>query len=433
VDKRKGWYGQYVTAAEWDDAFDHVEESIRDLSTDLGLCAGITGGATSLVVTQHYVGSTPAPNLTVDVSAGSAYDDLGKRIVVATAQNVDMSEDHNGTATTVSTAGKHKCVSLFVKPLIVESEPHAKKSGPPDVNRCWDESFEFYVVQGAETLTSAPLDYPVLGTGMVLLRDVKFTYGMTQIVTGSLVQTRTDATAYGGSQTLVCHTAPSVTPTHAIGRRDVISALGDLLDYYADHVGGSADNHDAADVNVAAHGGDPYSLTDGTLQNNLQDLLDYINASVRSRTVCASGTGTPLVSLSVTDTFYPVPCTALRWQSESGMWNVANGDRLVATWDGVYAFSIAVRFEHATALPTMVQVYVTRNGSGSPVPWDVVVAPTTDTAMGIVGWEGVLISGTDALHAGEYFYIQAKAKFGSGTHTVKQIYATMWQVGNYPS
>src|SRR5512143_3630354 len=140
---RKDYYfRQRVTEAELDVGFADLEDADHNLAADLGF-AGVLVNA---VVSQH----APVPDLTVDVSGpGSILDPLGQRIFFSALQNVDVSQDENGVATTVTAAGKEKLVSVFAKFDRALSDPRVDGNSLT-VFFHRDESFELIVAQGAE-------------------------------------------------------------------------------------------------------------------------------------------------------------------------------------------------------------------------------------------------------------------------------------------
>jgi hypothetical protein len=269
MDRRRFWFGEYVTDLEMDDLCAVAQAAEQAIHVD----AGVLGILAGMEVTEHYVGTTASPDLTVDVSAGAARDETGLRIPLITAGNVDLAVDYLGASTNPG-SGKHRCVSLFCKQAIVQTEIHAKKSGG-SVYRIWTEACTFEVRQGAESAVADPLVKPALMNGYVLLADVVLTHDQTQILgfgydididplTGEPDSRRQDQVVLAG------------TP-HAIRRGWLKDAISDLLGWFDAHVDGSDDQHDAVDVTAAGVSQTPYTLTAGSVGDQLAELLTKIN------------------------------------------------------------------------------------------------------------------------------------------------------------
>lgn len=116
ADRLDYYFRQRVTEAELDLAFELLEKADRNLAADIGVY-GIVGGAEP---TQHL----PVPNLSIDLTAPSkAYDHLGQRIFFGTNQTVDLSIDHSGIPTEVSTSGNERWLAVFLKFERLLSDP----------------------------------------------------------------------------------------------------------------------------------------------------------------------------------------------------------------------------------------------------------------------------------------------------------------------
>jgi hypothetical protein len=175
VNRYDYFYRQVVTEAELDAGFTAAEDADHALAVDNGLF-GIAAG---MSVTQHGAG-----DMTVDVSLGSAYDNLGQRIRIPTNQNCDLSEDHTGTPTEVLGAGNERWVSLFVKFKRVESDPRVDGHGTT-IQYSRAEGWEFYVTMGAEAVIPTATK-PALETDGVLLADVHLTTTPDTILTADI-------------------------------------------------------------------------------------------------------------------------------------------------------------------------------------------------------------------------------------------------------
>jgi hypothetical protein len=237
---RKNFYfRQRVTEAEFDAAFDDLEQADHDLAADLGF-VGVLANA---VVSPH----APVPNLTVDVSGpGSVLDQQGQRIFFSSLQNVNVAQDDNGVSTEVSVAGKEKIVSVFVKFDRTLSDPRIDGNSLTVFFRR-DESFKFSVAQGAEAAAGAAVP-PPLRSDAILLADVIRRFGQAQVGDDAIsLARRQDAFVISG--------APRF-----LRRGRTREALADLLGFYNAHALGTADRHAAAAINYA--GGAPWA--DGT-------------------------------------------------------------------------------------------------------------------------------------------------------------------------
>jgi hypothetical protein len=226
--RRDYYYRELVTEAELDAGFEGLEAADRALVADLG------------VVGVYYglgVGEAAAPNLTVDVDGGAAYDASGQRCRVPSAQNVNLAVDSNNTSTAVSGVGNEKWVSVFVEFARALSDQRTDGNS----NTVWfvrDESFAFRVVQGAEA-PAGTASRPALLAGAVLLADVKLVHSQTQVLDADVSTTRRQW-------------AFSVTGApRSFARGRVLDVLTDMLTYYNNHVTSVADLHPATAVNYA--------------------------------------------------------------------------------------------------------------------------------------------------------------------------------------
>lgn len=140
MNRQDFYFEQLVTQADMDSAFDSAELADQRIVQDNGL----TGVLSGLVVSQE-----ATPDLTVDISAGVAYDGDGQRIAVGSAQNLDLSVDSNAVSTAVATPGNEKWLSVFIAFDRALSDPRIDGNGSP-LQYIRAESFQFIVDQGAE-------------------------------------------------------------------------------------------------------------------------------------------------------------------------------------------------------------------------------------------------------------------------------------------
>lgn len=384
MDIRKYWFGQYVTDSQMDDAFDQVQEADQRATVAVGL-SGVTSG---LGVAQHYVGTFASPNLTVDAAAGVAHLADGSRVVQAATGNVNCAVDYLGASTAVTSPGQWRGISVFCRPLRVLSEPHAKKSGPPDVYRIQNESCEFIVKQGAEG--GIPV-YPALDPTMVLLADIPFNYGKTQITTANIVtDRRQDAVVIAG------------TP-HAVRENLLTTAVSNILGWLNGHLAGSTDKHAATVVTTTAISGSPDNLgytgtfaVGGTVQGYFSSLLGYLNALINRlvatgavdtgvdgagyvgaeavagtpKSLTVGSVGSQLVELLGYENAWYKNCRVhgiygpgvVEWNAEDydtdSMWSTAARDKVYINTPGKYHINAAVQWTASGTGTRLMQIYV---------------------------------------------------------------------------
>lgn len=192
------FFRQKVTEDEMDEAFEGAEQADRDIVKDL-FPQGVASG---LGVTQ----ASPTANLTVQVAAGTAYDDAGQRIRVPSVQALNLAVDSNGASTSVGSGGNAKVVSVFAQFTRALSDPRVDGNS---ATVYWErgESFAFVVRQGTEA--TAGSETPVaLEAGKILLCDVQRTFGQTQILDANInptAYTNRRQDAYVGASGIVAY------------------------------------------------------------------------------------------------------------------------------------------------------------------------------------------------------------------------------------
>ncbi len=261
MSSRKDFYfRQRVTEGELDSAFDDLENADHNLAADLGF----TGVLANAVVSQH----APVPDLTVDVSGpGAILDQLGQRIFFSALQNVNVAQDESGVSTAVSTAGKERTVSVFVKFDRALSDPRVDGNSLTVFFRR-DESFKFIVAQGAEADAGTALP-PPLRSDAILLGDVTRRFGQTQVLASDIsIARRQDALVLAGSP-------------RSVRRGRTIDALNDLLVFFNALTNGTGDRLNASAVDYAAGP----SWADGTANppTTVQAQLDKIVSDLAAR------------------------------------------------------------------------------------------------------------------------------------------------------
>lgn len=177
ADRRDFYFRQKVSEAELDDAFSDLETADRAITSDLDF----VGIARGLAVAQQ-----ATPNLTVQVSGGVAYDQLGQRLSVPAPQNVNCAVDEAGLNTAVVTPGSSRILSIFLEFDRILSDPRVDGNGAT-VFFERTESFRFNVVAGAEAVSPAP---PPLRGDQILLADITLTYGQASILDANISNAR---------------------------------------------------------------------------------------------------------------------------------------------------------------------------------------------------------------------------------------------------
>lgn len=289
ANRRDYYYRQKVTEAELDAGFDGLETAQRNIMGDHEL-HGIVEG---LIVSQH----AGTPDLTVDVAAGIAYSKQGERIQVPALQNVDVSIDSAAITTDVAAPGNSKIVSVFLEYDETLSDPRIDGNGATVFHQI-DESFSIVVVQGAEGVSPVA---PSLNSNRILLADITRTFGDTQILNAVISPDPTDLTDATGRREDLIHVDD--TP---VALREVVlrGALTSLLTALNAHLDGSANRHGADDVDAIAQSSGGESVTLGTVESQILELLgifaSYLNLAGGTLTgdLLANSTGLDIGSAS---------------------------------------------------------------------------------------------------------------------------------------
>lgn len=211
------YFKQKPTEDELNDAFDAVESADRALIVDSSL-SGIWYG---LAVSQH----AGTPNLTVDVTAGGAYDALGQRLrIPSNLASVDITVDENNISTAVANSGKEKYLAFCLQFARVNTDPRTDGNSD-DIDWNNAEGYAFKIVQGSEANTGTAVR-PSVPSDYVILADIKRTYLQTQILTANIESTNR-------RQDLVVKTStvnlPETTP-FSIRRGRLLDTIGDIVD-----------------------------------------------------------------------------------------------------------------------------------------------------------------------------------------------------------
>jgi hypothetical protein len=310
ADRTDFYFRQRVTEAELDLAFELLERADRNLAADLGV-RGIVSGATPA---PH----EPVADLTIDLTAPArAYDRLGQRIFFGTGPRVDCSTDHAGLPTEVPRAGEERWLGVFLRFDRALSDPRTDGNSR-EVYFRRDESFEIVVRQGpAATAGRAPRIE--LQPDELLVCEVLRRHGQTQILAGDIDTSRREVFVLAtgdaiGVLTAAWHTlapaAPTVQgaldaadleltrhfdgsarrhradhidlpPRHFVASMTVQGAIHELLDRLVSISDGSAG---ASRIGADAVPGRPHALPPGTVDAQLSQTLDWLNAHVGALT-----------------------------------------------------------------------------------------------------------------------------------------------------
>lgn len=259
ANRRFGYLDQLLTHEEYDDSNAQLEAADRSIAADLGFLGVVAG----LSVVQK-----GSPTLHVDVSSGTAYDQLGQRIRVPGTQDVNCALDKDGVSTAVTQAGYTKIVSIFVKFRRSASDPRLDGN---NATVYWvnDESFELQVIGGTEVLSPAVPTAPALLADGILLADITLSYGQTQILTANI-----NLTGRRQDLAVITDTPRSLRATSWKG------TIAALLALYNDHVDGSADQHGGAALTLAV--GPTWANGTTNPSESVQDRVDSIVSDLAS-------------------------------------------------------------------------------------------------------------------------------------------------------
>lgn len=266
MDKFNWFYRQIVQESDLDDAFDNVEESIRHVMSDQGYVGVVDG----LDVVPH----SPTPNLTVDIAAGVAYDQLGRRIAVPSLQVLDVSADSNSSSTAVAVGGNEKWISVFVQFEIDESDLRNDGNGDP-VYYVQTESYQFIVTQGAEALIGTATR-PALRNDAILIADIRRTNGDTSIPASRIESS--DVVADPNSRFQYVFNI-SGTPA-SVRTGSIVDAMQAMMDELNDHVNGVANAHPATGISYA--GSPNWADASAVTSTNVEAAIDEIVSDLAS-------------------------------------------------------------------------------------------------------------------------------------------------------
>ena len=255
MDRRNYYFDQTVNQSDLDASFDSAEDAIDRVYPDLG-AVGVASGA---VGSQN----SPTPDLNVLVSAGVVLDQTGQRIAFEN-QTVAVSIDENGASTAVGTPGNAKYLSLFAQFDRVLSDQRIDGSRET-LFYIREESFKINVAQGSEAVSPGRVS---LRTDQILLFDILLTHGQTQIMTSDIDVTRREWAA-------------SISTTNfSTGAGTLEEATQNLATDYSGHIDSAAVGaHNAGNVSYAGgpnwHDGttNPATTVEGQLDKVVTDLV----------------------------------------------------------------------------------------------------------------------------------------------------------------
>lgn len=260
MDRHDTYFRQLLTEAQLDELLNDAEVAMWRLMVDNGLYGVVGSGLT--------VAESSPTGLSMDVAAGTAYDQSGRRIRVPSTQTVDLSVDYLDADTAVATVGNAKYLSIYV--LFDRDPSNPKPDGNGDVIY-YDtpEHYRFKVVQGTEGVGPSK---PALLSDGILLADILLTYGDTAVVNADRDTTR--------RMNLLRSTGSPLE----INATSILSAFAQVLAVVNPHIGGSGQRHGADDID---YGGSP-TFADGSTQipnsGTVEDAIDWIATNLGKKT-----------------------------------------------------------------------------------------------------------------------------------------------------
>lgn len=295
MDRYNFYAGQPVTEGEMDENFAAAEVATRQLQSDMGF-EGITQG---LVATE-----AGTPDLTVEISAGVAYNSLGERCQHSTAVIVDISEDYLGNPTAITQgAGYEAVVAVSIGFARIFDDDRIDINDNP---LFWSEaeSYVYRVTKGSETNTP-PAVSPPLEAGFVRVCDIRLVHGASAI---------TDAfiTPPGGSYTGIDNARQDMflatAGTLEVRANNAEAAVQQLLTLLDDHPASEI----AVDASNAWHDGttNPADDLQGRFDKMIDDLAGETSGAVNAGgafmightdlTAWKNGKGRPAQSVGLT-------------------------------------------------------------------------------------------------------------------------------------
>ncbi len=254
MDRFDHYFKQRVTEGEMDAVSDAVERAIWNLAKDAGFVGVITGAEP----VEH-----DPTNLSIVLSGpAKGYDKDGKRLYFLAEQTVDCSVDENGVPTTVLGVGKGRWLSVFWEFDRVLSDLRVDgASQQVYYNRA--EGQRVIVRQGAEADVGTEIR-PALSSNMLLICDVKIIKDTAAITDAMINIDRRESFIIASAGTVAIDDSAFDTIVGATVQAAMASADAkvDALETASaasitrmnNHVGGTAEKHDAEDIPTAPGG-----------------------------------------------------------------------------------------------------------------------------------------------------------------------------------
>jgi hypothetical protein len=395
MDLRDFYFGELVSQADMDEiqanaqAADNYELSETDM---VGIVDGLT-------MTEH------APqNLTVDITAGTAYNDSGTRMpAAAVVTNLDCSVDEYGNLTDPA-ALNQRYLSVFIRPYRRLADLETDDNGLPVYTRHYEES-QIVVRAGTPALIVGPLPTPpVKIADYRLIGDILMPHGMAMITNADISFARRDDYINEGAGTYrfstpraaliaIFGTGASYIPITMTAKWNGAAAVptwtnvedavnGIITDLADDDTTAGQDGcerigHDAVAAEGGAKSAAKISLAKGSLHLQLVALLNSLNHAAHlgtAETVSAAWTHEAAVNLSTTaaliqggqtetasietvhcllSAYHEANGYCAIWQEASCLWITMNcvWDQGSKVWKAVNAGadSVAIRFGTGTA------------------------------------------------------------------------------------
>jgi hypothetical protein len=234
------------------------------------------------------VAQKSTPSMHVDAEGPAViYDKSAQHIAWSSTQDVDCNVDEDGQPTGVSGVGNSKWLSIFAHFERDLTDPRTDGFGDT-VYYSEAESFSLRVVQGAE---SAMPSRPGLHAEDILLADILLAYGQTTITTSDIYDDRTE---------YVYILTGSPTSISERSLHDVLQAMLDAVNTgVADLADDTAPDDGATLLGIDAITGTLYSSPQGTLKAMLVDLLGALDSQsgtsggqrIGIKTYAGGGTG----------------------------------------------------------------------------------------------------------------------------------------------
>lgn len=306
MDRKTFYYRRKVLEDDLNTTFDAAEAGDRNLTLGNDLAARTPPSAKSKFggIVQGFTASNGGYPI-VNLTAGVAFDELGRRIAISSALDVRINKDGStpigagGEPAGVSiqpSSGKERWVSIYIAWEQLDSDLRYDGYNEP-VYFTNTESFYFYVAAGAEYIIGAlPADpgsaAPARIANKILLWDVHVRnpgtaeiYGIHGIGGFGTASQRRSEWFFNYHDTNV------ILPF----KGNIRDTVNDLADINEDHIAGTAYKHNANKIlhtptEVWAHGGGgAYGLAT-EVNTALTGIVDDLNTKLAAGSVAKSGT-----------------------------------------------------------------------------------------------------------------------------------------------